>query len=106
MSAWPEGTVKISVTGDSAAGNPIIISHDVTVDLATVAISINALATDDVINAAEKGADLVLSGVTTNVEAGQTVTISLNGRIYHHRGRQRQLDLHRAVSGSGWPEGW
>ena len=82
VSAWPEGTVKISVTCDSAAGNPIIISHDVTVDLATVAISINALATDDVINAAEKGADLVLSGVTTNVEAGQTVTISLNGRIY------------------------
>ena len=82
VSAWPEGTVKISVTGDSAAGNPITISHDVTVDLATVAISINALANDDVINAAEKGADLVLSGVTTNVEAGQTVTISLNGRIY------------------------
>ncbi|WP_154051242.1 Ig-like domain-containing protein [Enterobacter hormaechei] len=82
VSAWPEGTVKISVTGDSAAGNPITISHDVTVDLATVAISINALATDDVINAAEKGADLVLSGVTTNVEAGQAVTISLNGRIY------------------------
>ena len=82
VSAWPEGTVKISVTGDSAAGNPITISHDVTVDLATVAISINVLATDDVINAAEKGADLVLSGATTNVEAGQTVTISLNGRIY------------------------
>ncbi|WP_425591333.1 Ig-like domain-containing protein [Enterobacter soli] len=82
VSAWPEGTVKISVTGDSAAGNPITISHDVTVDLATVAISIDAIATDDVINAAEKGADLVLSGATTNVEAGQTVTLSLNGKIY------------------------
>ncbi|HFK5674407.1 TPA: Ig-like domain-containing protein [Enterobacter asburiae] len=82
VSAWPEGTVKISVTGDSSAGNPITITHDVTVDLATVAISINAIATDDVINAAEKGADLVLSGATTNVEAGQTVTISLNGKIY------------------------
>ena len=82
VSAWPEGTVKISVTGDSSAGNPITISHDVTVDLATVAISINAIATDDVINAAEKGADLVLSGATINVEAGQTVTISLNGKIY------------------------
>ncbi|MBS0843286.1 Ig-like domain-containing protein [Enterobacter asburiae] len=82
VSAWPEGTVKISVTGDSSAGNPITISHDVTVDLATVAVSINAIATDDVINAAEKGADLVLSGATTNVEAGQTVTISLNGKIY------------------------
>ncbi|UWI99134.1 Ig-like domain-containing protein [Enterobacter roggenkampii] len=82
VSAWPEGTVKISVTGDSSAGNPITISHDVTVDLATVAISINAIATDDVINAAEKGADLVLSGATINVEAGQTVTITLNGKIY------------------------
>ncbi|MHC9002826.1 Ig-like domain-containing protein [Enterobacter adelaidei] len=82
VSAWPEGTVKISVTGDSSAGNPTTISHDVTVDLATVAISINAIATDDVINAAEKGADLVLSGTTTNVEAGQTVTLSLNGKIY------------------------
>ncbi|WP_409449469.1 Ig-like domain-containing protein [Enterobacter sp. WCHEn045836] len=82
VSTWPEGTVKISVTGDSTAGNPIIISHDVTVDLATVAISINAIATDDVINAAEKGADLVLSGATTNVEAGQTVTLSMGGKIY------------------------
>jgi len=82
VSAWPEGTVKISVTGDSAAGNPITISHDVTVDLASVAISVDAIATDDVINAAEKGADLVLSGATTNVEAGQTVTLSLNGKIY------------------------
>ncbi|EOZ4638218.1 Ig-like domain-containing protein [Enterobacter cloacae] len=82
VSTWPEGTVKISVTGDSKAGNPITISHDVTVDLATVAISINAIATEDVINAAEKGADLVLSGATTNVEAGQTVTLSMGGKIY------------------------
>ncbi|HAS1030009.1 TPA: Ig-like domain-containing protein [Enterobacter cloacae] len=82
VSTWPEGTVKISVTGDSTAGNPITISHDVTVDLATVAISINAIASDDVINAAEKGLDLVLSGATTNVEAEQTVTLSMGGKIY------------------------
>ncbi|MFS9554164.1 Ig-like domain-containing protein [Klebsiella pneumoniae] len=82
VSAWPEGTVKISVTGDSAAGNPITISHDVTVDLATVAISINALATDDVINAAEKGADLVLSGSTSNVEENQTVIVTFGGKTY------------------------
>ncbi|MDR2262439.1 MAG: Ig-like domain-containing protein [Enterobacter asburiae] len=82
VSVWPEGSVKISVTGDSAAGNPITISHDVIVDLASVAISIDAIASDDVINAAEKGADLVLSGETTNVEAGQTVTLSIGGKIY------------------------
>ncbi|WP_458573684.1 Ig-like domain-containing protein [Enterobacter ludwigii] len=82
VSAWPEGTVKITVTGDSPTGNPMTISHDVTVDLATVAISINAIAIDDVINAAEKGTDLVLSGATTNVEAGQTVTLAMGGKIY------------------------
>ncbi|WP_404997237.1 beta strand repeat-containing protein [Enterobacter sp. 200527-13] len=82
VSAWPEGTVKIIVTGDSPTGNPMTISHDVTVDLATVAISINAIATDDVINAAEKGTDLVLSGATTNVEAGQTVSLAMGGKIY------------------------
>ncbi|WP_162882800.1 hypothetical protein, partial [Serratia marcescens] len=58
------------------------ISHDVTVDLAAVAISIDAIATDDVINAAEKGADLVLSGSTTNVEENQTVTITFGGKSY------------------------
>ncbi|EMP2224058.1 Ig-like domain-containing protein [Enterobacter hormaechei] len=81
VSAWPEGTVKISVTGDSAAGNPITISHDVTVDLATVAISINALATDDILNATEAQSDLAISGTST-AEAGQTLTVSLNGKDY------------------------
>ncbi|MGG5839969.1 Ig-like domain-containing protein, partial [Huaxiibacter chinensis] len=52
VSAWPAGTVNVTVSGDSTAGNPVTISHDVTVDLATVAISINAIAGDDVINAA------------------------------------------------------
>ncbi|NQF19807.1 Ig-like domain-containing protein, partial [Enterobacter hormaechei] len=47
-----------------------------------VAISINALATDDVINAAERGADLVLSGTTSNVEENQTVTITFGGKSY------------------------
>ncbi|KNC09351.1 hypothetical protein AC791_11880 [Klebsiella sp. RIT-PI-d] len=79
---WPEGTVNISVSGQSPAGNPVSLSHDVTVDLGAVAISINAIAVDDVINAAEKGASLVLSGATTDVEAGQTVTISMAGKIY------------------------
>ena len=50
------------------------------------------------------------SGVTTNAEAGQTVTISPNGRIHTTTGgggRQRQLDLHRAVSGIwlAWKDG-
>ncbi|MDU1924011.1 Ig-like domain-containing protein, partial [Enterobacter sp.] len=82
VSALGAGTVTVKVEGHSAAGNPVSISHDVKVDLATVAISINPIASDDVINAAEKGADLVLSGSTTNVEENQTVTITFGGKSY------------------------
>ncbi|WP_420315035.1 Ig-like domain-containing protein [Enterobacter roggenkampii] len=82
VAAFAAGTVTVTVAGQSAAGNPVTISHDVTVDLAAVAISIDAIATDDVINAAEKGADLVLSGSTSNVEENQTVTVTFGGKTY------------------------
>src|SRR5690606_13841982 len=82
VGALAAGTVTVTVEGQSSAGNPVSISHDVTVDLASVAISIDAIATDDVINAAEKSADLVLSGSTSNVEANQTVTITFGGKSY------------------------
>ncbi|HBB7861785.1 TPA: Ig-like domain-containing protein [Escherichia coli] len=82
VSAWPAGTVNIAVSGESSAGNPVSITHPVTVDLTPAAITINTIATDDVINAAEKGADLTLSGTTTNVEAGQTVTVTFGGKNY------------------------
>ncbi|MDW4789103.1 Ig-like domain-containing protein, partial [Escherichia coli] len=58
------------------------ITHPVTVDLAAVAISINTVSGDDVINAAEKGADLTLSGSTSGVELGQTVTVTFGGKTY------------------------
>ncbi|HAX9850416.1 TPA: Ig-like domain-containing protein [Escherichia coli] len=82
VSAWPAGTVNIAVSGESSAENPVSITHPVTVDLTPAAITINTIATDDVINAAEKGANLTLSGTTTNVEAGQTVTVTFGGKNY------------------------
>nr|WP_262411065.1 Ig-like domain-containing protein [Escherichia albertii] len=82
VSNWPAGTVNITVSGASSAGNPVSITHPVTVDLAAVAISINTVSGDDVINAAEKGADLTLSGSTSGVEPGQTVTVTFGGKSY------------------------
>ncbi|HAW0279286.1 BapA-related adhesin SiiEA [Escherichia coli] len=82
VSAWPAGTVNIAVSGESSAENPVSITHPVTVDLTPAAITINTIATDDVINAAEKGANLTLSGTTTNVEPGQTVTVTFGGKNY------------------------
>ncbi|EOQ4891365.1 Ig-like domain-containing protein [Escherichia coli] len=82
VSAWPAGTVNIAVSGESSAGNSVSITHPVTVDLTPAAITINTIATDDVINAAEKGADLTLSGSTSGVEVGQTVTVTFGGKTY------------------------
>ncbi|HAN8642525.1 TPA: Ig-like domain-containing protein, partial [Escherichia coli] len=82
VSAWPAGPLTVDVTGQSSAGNPVNVSHPFTVDLTAVAISINTVASDDVINAAEKGADLTLSGSTSGIESGQTVTVTFGGKTY------------------------
>lgn len=82
VSAWPAGKVTITASGNTTAGNPVSVTHPVTVDLTAVAVSINAITADDVINAAEKGAALTLSGSTTGVEAGQTVTVTFGGKTY------------------------
>ncbi|GAB8050547.1 Ig-like domain-containing protein [Escherichia coli] len=82
VSAWPAGSVTIAASGSTSAGNPVSVTHPVTVDLSAVAVSINAITADDVINAAEKGAALTLSGSTSGVEAGQTVTVTFGGKTY------------------------
>lgn len=82
VSAWPAGTVTITASGSTTAGNPVSVTHPVTVDLSAIAVSINAITADDVINAAEKGAALTLSGSTSGVEAGQTVTVTFGGKTY------------------------
>lgn len=82
VSNWPAGTVDIAVSGSNSAGNPVNITHPVTVDLSAVVVTINTVAGDDVINALEKSESLVLTGSTTNVEAGQTVTVVFGGKSY------------------------
>ena len=82
VSNWPAGALNISVSGANSAGTQTSITHPVTVDLTAVAISINAITSDDVINAAEKGAALTLSGSTSGVEAGQIVTVTFGGKTY------------------------
>ncbi|NAJ54030.1 Ig-like domain-containing protein, partial [Escherichia coli] len=80
--AWPAGALTVEVAGQSSAGNPVSVSHPFTVDLTAVAISINTIASDDVINAAEKGTGLTLSGSTSGIESGHTVTVTFGGKTY------------------------
>ncbi|TNG91738.1 hypothetical protein FHQ28_11045, partial [Pasteurellaceae bacterium USgator11] len=74
---------KITVTAsvqDAAGNESAQASKEATVDIATPTISINPIS-DGFINAAETNADLAISGTTT-AEAGQTVTVTLNGKEY------------------------
>ncbi|EFC5493790.1 Ig-like domain-containing protein, partial [Escherichia coli] len=82
VSNWPAGTLNITVSGANSAGTQTSITHPLTVDLTAVAISMNSITSDDAINAAEKGAALTLSGSTSGVEAGQTVTVTFGGKTY------------------------
>jgi hypothetical protein len=51
------------------------------VDATAPTVTINTIAGDDILNAAEAKSDLTVSGTST-AEAGQTVTVSLNGKDY------------------------
>ncbi|SUB72108.1 Uncharacterised protein [Pluralibacter gergoviae] len=51
-----EGAVKVTVSGTNEAGNSMHVDRIVRVDLSEVAISINSVTEDNVLNAAEKGA--------------------------------------------------
>ena len=82
VSTWPDGVLTVTAKAQDGAQNPIGIDGIVDVDLAPVSISVNSVTADNVLNAAEKGVDLVLSGLTTNVEPGQTVTITFAGHRY------------------------
>ncbi|MDB9836258.1 Ig-like domain-containing protein [Flavobacteriaceae bacterium] len=47
-----------------------------------VTLAINEVAGDDVIDATEHNANVIISGTTTGIEDGQSVAISLNGASY------------------------
>ncbi len=81
---WGEegsGPQTVMATVTDAAGNSDSETHTVTVNLTAPTIGINTIATDDIINATEKGADLQISG-TSNQPAGTTITVTLNGQNY------------------------
>jgi hypothetical protein len=81
MSQWADGSLDIKASAQDASGNPVTIGTVVDVDLAPVAITISSVTDDNVLNAAEKGR----SGAFrhhSNVEAGQTVTITFAGKTY------------------------
>ncbi|MCM4700914.1 Ig-like domain-containing protein, partial [Escherichia coli] len=63
-------------------GNSDSTTHDVTVDLSGPTLTINTVSGDDIINNAEKTQDLTISGGSSGLATGTTVTVMLNGLAY------------------------
>ncbi|UJD88504.1 Ig-like domain-containing protein [Rahnella aquatilis] len=77
-----EGTKTLTVNVTDAAGNTATLPGSVDVDFTPPSLSLDNVATDNVINAAEAGAPITLSGTSDPADAGQTVTLTFNGQTY------------------------
>ncbi|GHL19122.1 hypothetical protein ECZU24_19630 [Escherichia coli] len=77
--ALGEGNQAVLVSGKDATGNTVTGAQLLTVDTQPPTLAINTIAQDNIVSAAEHNAALVLSG-TSNAEAGQTVTLTVNGK--------------------------
>ncbi|KAA0678665.1 Ig-like domain [Roseomonas genomospecies 6] len=82
--ALPDGG-HYSITADlsDVAGNAAVqATRGVSVDRTPPTVAIATVAGDNVLNAADSAVGQTVSGVTTGVEDGQTVTVTLNGKTY------------------------
>ena len=85
LSGLPENTASVSysATVADAAGNVTsLTAATLPANLFGPAILIDPLAIGTVLNSAEATEDLTVAGSTSNVQAGQVVTVSLNGKDY------------------------
>lgn len=79
--ALADGQYSVVVKGIDATGNNITASQTLIVDTKAPTLTVDTLAGDNIINAAEHAEKLVVSG-KTDAEPGQTVKFVLNGHTY------------------------
>ncbi|KFX20776.1 Ig-like domain-containing protein [Pectobacterium betavasculorum] len=82
MLALPDGVSAIEVSVSDRSGNSVGTRHDITVDRSGNHIAIGIISTDNLLNLAEAAMPLAINGTTSNIPAGQTVTLTLNGKTY------------------------
>lgn len=82
VSALGEANYTVTASVTDTAGNSASTSHQALVDSALPVVTINAVAIDDVINAAEVTAGQTLSGNVSGAASGDTVTISMGGNTW------------------------
>ena len=82
VSALGEANYTVTANVTDSVGNSASASHSVLVDSSLPVVTIDTLAGDNIVNAAEVAAGQTLSGKVTNAAAGDTVTIILGGQTY------------------------
>ncbi|MBW9971979.1 Ig-like domain-containing protein, partial [Escherichia coli] len=107
MAALRDGDASAQASVSNVNGNSATTTHAYSVDASAPTVTINTIAGDDIINAAEHGQALVISGSSTGGEAGDVVTVTLNSKTY-----TTALDASGnwsvgvpAVDVSAWPAG-
>ena len=77
-----QASYTLNATATNGVGNSVSNSANLLVDTALPTVTINTVAGDNVINAAEVAAGQTLSGTVANAEAGNTVTVAIGGHSY------------------------
>ncbi|MDU4277035.1 MAG: Ig-like domain-containing protein, partial [Enterobacter asburiae] len=77
-----QANYTLNATATNGVGNSVSNTANLLVDTALPTVTINTVAGDNVINAAEVAAGQTLSGTVANAEAGNTVTVTLGGNSY------------------------
>ncbi|TVZ09508.1 CHU domain-containing protein [Cellulophaga sp. RHA_52] len=81
ISGLNNGTITVTADVTDVALNPATDNDPITLDNTTPTINITTpIEGDDVVNAAEDG-DVTISGTTTDVEDGQTVTVTFDDGV-------------------------
>ncbi|KYP88374.1 hypothetical protein WB60_10275, partial [bacteria symbiont BFo2 of Frankliniella occidentalis] len=81
MSGLYDGVRNVEVSVTTPTGNSAQAGREILVDTVAPSLTIDNLTQDNVLNAKEAGSDQLISGSST-AQAGQTVTVSLNGKDY------------------------
>ncbi len=85
LAGVPDGPVTVKVTITDYAGNSNTVTSSFTLDASAAnapQVQINKIADDDFVNQSEAQGVLYITGTTTHVEAGQVLTVTLNGKTY------------------------
>ncbi|STJ12881.1 adhesin for cattle intestine colonization [Escherichia coli] len=101
LAALGQANYIVSASATSAAGNTASSQANLLVDSGLPGVTINTVAGDDIINAAEAGAGQTISGQVTG-RGGRRYGHRDAGRqhLHHHGTEQLKLERHRSDSRS------